>query len=213
MINDPATTDRVAAAFAAHFGDNALEIDPQTVSEDFRNIPNALVSLYVLGDRLHRPEGLPRRGEGRTPTGPAHQPLARNSCRRCSPPCAPAPRPWSPRPWPGSSLDEDPAFDADVLLAVDLADRGQVTGAVEAVSSERPRVVRGGCPPARSEHSSRGASSGITHGRVAFRLLRWQLTRWMAHRVGLNRSDGTSTQSGCAFDVRGSPTTCTSRRN
>jgi metal-dependent amidase/aminoacylase/carboxypeptidase family protein len=40
-VNDPVTTDRVAAAFTTHFGDHALEIDRQTVSEDFSNIPNA----------------------------------------------------------------------------------------------------------------------------------------------------------------------------
>jgi amidohydrolase len=39
-VNDPATTDRAASAFAAHFGDHAGEIDRQTVSEDFSNIPN-----------------------------------------------------------------------------------------------------------------------------------------------------------------------------
>src|SRR5439155_1130580 len=37
----------------------------------------------------------------------------------------------------------DPALDADVPLAADLTDRGQVPGAVEAVRSERPGVVRG----------------------------------------------------------------------
>jgi metal-dependent amidase/aminoacylase/carboxypeptidase family protein len=42
MDNDPAATDRVAAAFGAQFGDNALRIEPQTVSEDFGNIPSAL---------------------------------------------------------------------------------------------------------------------------------------------------------------------------
>ncbi len=46
MTNDPATTDRVAAAFGAQFGDNALRIEPQTVSEDFPNIPNALGIPY-----------------------------------------------------------------------------------------------------------------------------------------------------------------------
>ncbi len=46
-VNDPATTDRVAAAFAAHFGDHALEIDRQTVSEDFSNIPNAAGVPYT----------------------------------------------------------------------------------------------------------------------------------------------------------------------
>jgi metal-dependent amidase/aminoacylase/carboxypeptidase family protein len=46
-VNDPATTDRVAAAFTTHFGDHALEIDRQTVSEDFSNIPNAADVPYT----------------------------------------------------------------------------------------------------------------------------------------------------------------------
>ena len=46
-VNDPATTDRVAAAFTAHFGGHALEIDRQTVSEDFSNIPNAAGVPYT----------------------------------------------------------------------------------------------------------------------------------------------------------------------
>ena len=46
-VNDPATTDRVAAAFTTHFGDHALEIDRQTVSEDFSNIPNAAGVPYT----------------------------------------------------------------------------------------------------------------------------------------------------------------------
>ena len=41
LVNDAATTDRVAAAFAGHFGDRALKIDRQTVSEDFGIIPAA----------------------------------------------------------------------------------------------------------------------------------------------------------------------------
>ena len=39
LDNDPAVTDRVAAAFTAHFGKNALDIPKQTVSEDFGVIP------------------------------------------------------------------------------------------------------------------------------------------------------------------------------
>jgi len=39
--NDAAATGRVATAFAAHFGDLAGEIPPQTVSEDFSKIPDA----------------------------------------------------------------------------------------------------------------------------------------------------------------------------
>jgi amidohydrolase len=45
--NDPATTERVATAFAAQFGDNALRIEPQTVSEDFSAIPRALGIPYT----------------------------------------------------------------------------------------------------------------------------------------------------------------------
>ena len=40
-------TDRVASAFAAHFGDRAGEIDRQTVSEDFSNIPDAASVPYT----------------------------------------------------------------------------------------------------------------------------------------------------------------------
>jgi metal-dependent amidase/aminoacylase/carboxypeptidase family protein len=46
-VNDPATTDQVAAAFTTHFGDRALEIDRQTVSEDFSNIPDAAGVPYT----------------------------------------------------------------------------------------------------------------------------------------------------------------------
>ena len=46
-VNDPATTDRAASAFTAHFGDHAGEIDRQTVSEDFSNIPNAAGVPYT----------------------------------------------------------------------------------------------------------------------------------------------------------------------
>jgi amidohydrolase len=45
--NDPAVTGRVAAAFAAHFGDNADEIPRQTVSEDFSKIPDAAGVPYT----------------------------------------------------------------------------------------------------------------------------------------------------------------------
>jgi amidohydrolase len=45
--NDAATTDRVAKAFAGHFGDHALEIPPQTVSEDFSKIPDAAGVPYT----------------------------------------------------------------------------------------------------------------------------------------------------------------------
>jgi amidohydrolase len=45
--NDAATTDRVAAAFARQFGDHALELDRQTVSEDFSEIPDAAHVPYT----------------------------------------------------------------------------------------------------------------------------------------------------------------------
>jgi amidohydrolase len=45
--NDPAATQRVAAAFADHFGDNAQVLPLQTASEDFSDIPNALGIPYT----------------------------------------------------------------------------------------------------------------------------------------------------------------------
>jgi len=45
--NDPATTNRVAAAFGAHFGDRAVEWDQQTASEDFSDIPRAAGIPYT----------------------------------------------------------------------------------------------------------------------------------------------------------------------
>jgi len=45
--NDPATTSRVARAFAAHFGDRAKEQPRQTVSEDFSKIPDAVGVPYT----------------------------------------------------------------------------------------------------------------------------------------------------------------------
>jgi metal-dependent amidase/aminoacylase/carboxypeptidase family protein len=45
--NDAATTDRVATAFAEHFGDHATELDRQTVSEDFSKIPDAAGVPYT----------------------------------------------------------------------------------------------------------------------------------------------------------------------
>jgi amidohydrolase len=46
--NNPAATERVAAAFAAHFGDRATEIPKQTVSEDFSKIPDAVGAPYCF---------------------------------------------------------------------------------------------------------------------------------------------------------------------
>ena len=45
--NDSSATDRVAKAFAAHFGDRADEIPRQTVSEDFSKIPDAAGVPYT----------------------------------------------------------------------------------------------------------------------------------------------------------------------
>jgi len=45
--NDAAVTDRVAAAFAAHFGDRAGELPQQSASEDFSDVPNALGAPYT----------------------------------------------------------------------------------------------------------------------------------------------------------------------
>ena len=45
--NDPATAERVAAAFAAHFGDHAGQLPAQTVSEDFSIIPDAAGIPYT----------------------------------------------------------------------------------------------------------------------------------------------------------------------
>ena len=45
--NDDATTGKVAAAFAAQLGRNALELDRQTVSEDFSEIPGAAHVPYT----------------------------------------------------------------------------------------------------------------------------------------------------------------------
>ncbi len=45
--NDAATTNRVAAAFAEQFGDRTLQLDRQTVSEDFSKIPGAAGIPYT----------------------------------------------------------------------------------------------------------------------------------------------------------------------
>jgi amidohydrolase len=47
LDNDTATTDRVAAAFTAHFRQDALDIPRQTVSEDFGLIPAAAGVPYT----------------------------------------------------------------------------------------------------------------------------------------------------------------------
>ena len=45
--NDQDTTDRVASAFADHFGEQAVHAGPQSASEDFSDIPNALDAPYT----------------------------------------------------------------------------------------------------------------------------------------------------------------------
>ncbi len=44
--NDSDVTARVAAAFADHFGDRAVELPPQSASEDFSDLPRALGAPY-----------------------------------------------------------------------------------------------------------------------------------------------------------------------
>ncbi|WP_338604558.1 amidohydrolase [Saccharopolyspora sp. SCSIO 74807] len=46
-VNDAATTETVARAFAAHFGDDAHTIDLQTASEDMSEIPQAFGIPYT----------------------------------------------------------------------------------------------------------------------------------------------------------------------
>jgi hippurate hydrolase len=45
--NDTAATDRAADAFTAFFGDDAMTMAPQTVSEDFSEIPDAAGIPYT----------------------------------------------------------------------------------------------------------------------------------------------------------------------
>jgi hippurate hydrolase len=45
--NDPAVTERVAAAFAGSFGDRAGPVGQQSASEDFSDIPTALGVPYT----------------------------------------------------------------------------------------------------------------------------------------------------------------------
>ena len=45
--NDPAVTERVAAAFAEHFGAHAVTLPQQSASEDFSDIPRAFGAPYT----------------------------------------------------------------------------------------------------------------------------------------------------------------------
>jgi hippurate hydrolase len=61
--NDTAATERVARAFADFFADRAVQIGPQSASEDFSDIPNALGAPYTYwciggteADAYHRAE-------------------------------------------------------------------------------------------------------------------------------------------------------------
>ncbi|RYU11993.1 amidohydrolase [Nocardioides iriomotensis] len=45
--NDPAVTERVAAAFTAHFGQAAVELAQQSASEDFSDLPRAFGVPYT----------------------------------------------------------------------------------------------------------------------------------------------------------------------
>ncbi len=46
-VNDDATTERVHAAFARHFGDRATDLPLQSASEDFSDLPTALGVPYT----------------------------------------------------------------------------------------------------------------------------------------------------------------------
>lgn len=46
-VNDPDVTERVASAFADTFGDDAGELDLQSASEDFSDLPTALAIPYT----------------------------------------------------------------------------------------------------------------------------------------------------------------------
>lgn len=46
-VNDDAVTDRVSDAFADHFGERFTTLPPQSASEDFSDIPNALGVPYT----------------------------------------------------------------------------------------------------------------------------------------------------------------------
>jgi hippurate hydrolase len=59
--NDPATTARVAAAFADFFGDRAGTVPPQPASEDFGIIPDALDAPYTYWGVGGIPAGTYRR--------------------------------------------------------------------------------------------------------------------------------------------------------
>ncbi|WP_442921878.1 amidohydrolase [Microbacterium sp. CH12i] len=61
--NDESVTARVADAFSAHFGDHAGELDLQTASEDFSDVPRALGIPYTYwGSSLPQARGWAGRG-------------------------------------------------------------------------------------------------------------------------------------------------------
>jgi hippurate hydrolase len=49
-VNNDEVTDRVSAAFAANFGDRFSTMTPQSASEDFSEIPDALGIRYTFWD-------------------------------------------------------------------------------------------------------------------------------------------------------------------
>jgi amidohydrolase len=95
LDNDIATTDRVAAAFTAHFGRNALDVPPSRrsarTSASFPPPWASRTRTGASGEPTGRPTSPPRRRGGCRTCRPITR---RSSCRRCSPPCAPAPRRW-----------------------------------------------------------------------------------------------------------------------
>ena len=106
-VNDPATTDRVAAAFATHLATTPSKSTGRPSARTSATFPMPQVCPIrtgAWGSPMRRPTAPPRRPDA-SRTSPPTTP--RNSCPRCSPPCEQAPRPWSLRRWPGSSLDND----------------------------------------------------------------------------------------------------------
>jgi hypothetical protein len=76
-----------------NFGDHALEIPVQTVSEDFSKIPDAAGVPYTYWGIgfTDRKTYLAAEKEGRLEDLPTTTP--RSSCPRCNPPCGRAPKP------------------------------------------------------------------------------------------------------------------------
>ena len=91
--NDPAVTERVAAAFAGHFGDDAGPLPLQTASEDFSDLPRVLGAPYSYWASAEPTDPSTSRHEPRDAspkTSPSTTPLTSPRC--FSPPWIPGPR-------------------------------------------------------------------------------------------------------------------------